>query len=106
MSGKPPGPPPVNYTAGCCVCGTYLNGSWLEEDAPFLNDEEWIRNEQGKILFLNAQELESKYIDTDEPGIWTSFFRLCRCAPPLSTESIRYMYKNDQKGELTIYRFV
>lgn len=91
MTGKPPGPPQVNYAAGCCVCGTYLNGSWLEEDASFLSDEEWIRNEQGKVLFLDAQELESTYIDTDERGIWISFFRLCRSAPPLTTESIRYM---------------
>lgn len=76
-----------NYSPGCCICGTHLNSSWLEEDAPFLNDEKWIRNGQGKVLFLDAKELESKYIDTDMPGIWTSFFRLGRCAPPFSTES-------------------
>jgi hypothetical protein len=66
MSGKSP---QFNIAAGCCVSGTYLNSSWSEEDAPFLNDEKWICNGQGRILFLDAQELESKYIDTDMPGI-------------------------------------
>ncbi|KAH8701723.1 hypothetical protein BGW36DRAFT_424024 [Talaromyces proteolyticus] len=63
--------------SGCCVCGSYLNPSWLEEDAIFLNDEKWeIRHGQRKVLFLDAKELESKYIDKDMASIWTSFYRL------------------------------
>jgi hypothetical protein len=70
--------------AACCVCGSYLNSSWLEEDAIFLNDEKWeIRHGQQKVLFLDAKELESKYIDKDMPGIWTSFYRLSKRSPPL-----------------------
>jgi hypothetical protein len=63
--------------AGCCVCGSHLNPSWLKEDAIFLNDEEWeIHHEKQKVLFVDAKELESKYIDKDVPDIWTSFHRL------------------------------
>lgn len=67
------------------LCGWLINPSWEDRsgyDAIFLSDEKWeTQHGREKVIFMDAKELEMKYLEKHMPVIWTSFHRLSTYPP-------------------------